>query len=164
MELTETALPRPTIGGTEPVFPPPPIQEIDWVHLAQGSNSAMLKLPNGRVETLVYVLFGRDFAAGLRVDRKSWVLIPSHSVSWASFCSVGAQRLPPVRQTADSASQYLQGIDQLLLKTWVDGLAEPLPIAFGTVTGDWLALSQTTDGPAERLLSLQCVTFLEMVM
>jgi len=135
----------------------------DWFRLEHGANAATVKLANGRVETLIYVVFGDDFIAGLRVDRRTWILVPARSVASATFASLGASWLPPIRQTSDSVREYLQGLGTIDLRIWPVGQDEPLPEAKANVQGSWLVLSRADDGTAERLVSFDATALVEVL-
>jgi hypothetical protein len=135
----------------------------DWFRLEHGANAAIVKCSDGRTETLIYVVFGDDFIAGLRVDRRTWILVPARSVTSVTFSSVGAQWLPPVRQTSDLAREYLQGLGAVDLRVWPAGQEEPLPAAKASVQGSWLVLSRADDGTAERLVSFEATALIEVL-
>ena len=135
----------------------------DWFRLEHGANAALVKCASGRTETLIYVVFGDDFIAGLRVDRKTWILVPARSVRSANFSSLGAAWLPPVRQTSEEAREYLQGLGPVELRVWPVGQDEPLPAAPATMQGSWLVLSRSGDGTAERLVAVESVALIEVV-
>jgi len=135
----------------------------DWFRLEHGANAALVKCASGRTETLIYVVFGDDFIAGLRVDRKTWILVPARSVRSATFSSLGAAWLPPVRQTSEEAREYLQGLGPVELRVWPVGQDEPLPAVPATIQGSWLVLSRSGDGTAERLVAVESVALIEVV-
>lgn len=146
-----------------PLIPKEQSLSGDWFRLEHGSNAAVVKCATGRIETLIYVVFGDDFIAGLRVDRKTWILIPARAVASVTFNAVGAHWLPPVRQTSDEARSYLQGLGQVELRVWPVGQDEPLPAAPANIQGSWLVLSRATDGTAERLVAMEAIALIEVV-
>jgi len=135
----------------------------DWFRLEVGSNAATVKCTSGKTETLIYVVFGDDFIAGLRVDRKTWILLPARSVISATFTSLGAKWLPPIRQTSDTAREYLQGLGSVMLQIWPIGQAVPLPAAKADVQGNWIVLSRADEGTAERLVSFDSTELVEVL-
>jgi hypothetical protein len=135
----------------------------DWFRLEHGANAALVKRADGRTETLIYVVFGDDFIAGLRVDRRTWILVPAKTVTSVTFNSLGAKWLPPVRQTSDLAREYLQGLGPVELRVWPAGQDEPLPPSKASVQGSWLVLSRSDDGSAERLVSFEATTLIEVL-
>jgi hypothetical protein len=146
-----------------PLIPKEQSLSGDWFRLEHGSNAALVKCADGRTETLIYVVFGDDFIAGLRVDRKTWILVPARAVRAVTFNSLGAHWLPPVRQTSDEAREYLQGLGPVELRVWPVGQDEPLPAAPATIQGSWLVLSRATDGTAERLVAVEAVALIEVL-
>ena len=135
----------------------------DWFRIEHGANTASVNCSDGRLETLIYVIFGDDFIAGLRVDRKTWILLPARSVSSVTFSSQGANWLPPVRQTSDSAREYLQGLGRVYIQIWPIGRSEPLPPARADVQGSWFVLSRADDDAAERLVSFDSTSMVEVL-
>lgn len=146
-----------------PLIPKEQSLSGDWFRLEHGANAASVKCASGRTETLIYVVFGDDFIAGLRVDRKTWILVPARSVISVTFSSLGAHWLPPVRQTSDEARAYLQGLGPVELRVWPVGQDEPLPAAPANIQGSWLVLSRSTDGTAERLVAVESVALIEVI-
>lgn len=146
-----------------PLIPKEQSLSGDWFRLEHGANAASVKCASGRTETLIYVVFGDDFIAGLRVDRKTWILVPARSVISVTFSSLGAHWLPPVRQTSDEARAYLQGLGPVELRVWPVGQDEPLPAAPANIQGSWLVLSRSTDGTAERLVAVESVSLIEVI-
>jgi hypothetical protein len=146
-----------------PLIPKEQSLSGDWFRLEHGANAASVKCASGRTETLIYVVFGDDFIAGLRVDRKTWILVPARSVISVTFSSLGAHWLPPVRQTSDEARAYLQGLGPVELRVWPVGQDEPLPAAPVNIQGSWLVLSRSTDGTAERLVAVESVALIEVI-
>ncbi|MDE2409850.1 MAG: hypothetical protein KGL72_06040 [Actinomycetales bacterium] len=146
-----------------PLIPKEQSLSGDWFRLEHGANAASVKCASGRTETLIYVVFGDDFIAGLRVDRKTWILVPARSVISVTFNALGAHWLPPVRQTSDEARAYLQGLGPVELRVWPVGQDEPLPAAPANIQGSWLVLSRSHDGTAERLVAVESVALIEVV-
>jgi len=148
---------------TIPLVPKESSLSGDWFRLEHGSNSALVNCINGRVETLIYVVFGDDFIAGLRVDRRTWVLVPSAAVASVTFKHLGAHWLPPIRQTSEEARGYLQGLGSADLQVWTKEASVPLPASRGAIQGRWLVLSRTEDGTAERLVAFESITLIEVM-
>ena len=145
-----------------PLIPKRQTMQSDWFRLELSANSALVRRTDGRTETLVYVVFGDDFIAGLRADRRTWILLPARAVASATFSSLASPALPAVRQTSDSAREYLQGIGANEVKVWVGGQDEPLPPGRGVVEGNWLVLSRNQSGTAERLVSFDSISLIEV--
>ena len=118
---------------------------------------------DSRTETLIYVVFGDDFIAGLRADRRTWILLPARTVASVRFEFMPAGWLPSVRQTSDDARGYLQGLGDVEVKVWTNAMAEPLPSARATVQGSWLALSRNASGAPERLVAFDSVALIEVM-
>ena len=135
----------------------------DWFQLDYGRNAAQVKCCSGNTETLIYVVFGDDFIAGLRVDRQTWILLPNSAVTSVTFSALGARNLPPVRQISQEARLYLQGLGAVQLKVWVNGQAEPLPQAVASVQGRWLVLNRSDDGQLERMASFDSIRLIEVM-
>ncbi len=133
-----------------------------WFQLDYGCNAALVKCANGTSETLIYVVFGDDFIAGLRVDRRTWVLLPSSAVLSVTFSMLGSRNLPPVRQVSQEGRTYLQSLGQVELKLWLVAVDEPLPASTGTVQGRWLALSREEPGKTERLVPFEAIRSIEV--
>ena len=133
-----------------------------WFQLDYGCNAALVKCANGTSETLIYVVFGDDFIAGLRVDRRTWVLLPSSAVLSVTFSMLGSRNLPPVRQVSQEGRTYLQSLGQVELKVWLVAVDEPLPASTGTVQGRWLALSREEPGKTERLVPFEAIRSIEV--
>lgn len=133
-----------------------------WFQLDYGCNAALVKCVNGTSETLIYVVFGDDFIAGLRVDRRTWVLLPSSAVLSVTFSMLGSRNLPPVRQVSQEGRTYLQSLGQVELKVWLVAVDEPLPASTGTVQGRWLALSREEPGKTERLVPFEAIRSIEV--
>jgi hypothetical protein len=139
----------------------------NWFQLDFGCNSALIKCAAGNTETLIYVVFGSDFIAGLRVDRRTWIFLPNTSVTHVTFNMLGARNLPPVRQISDDGLTYLQGMGSMKFKVWVNNRTEPLPLANAGVFGKWVALNRTdgnvgASGHIERLVSFASITVIEI--
>jgi hypothetical protein len=133
-----------------------------WFQLDYGCNAALVKCVNGTSETLIYVVFGDDFIAGLRVDRRTWVLLPSSAVLSVTFSMLGSRNLPPVRQVSQEGRTYLQSLGQVELKVWLVAVDEPLPASTGSVQGRWLALSREEPGKTERLVPFEAIRTIEV--
>lgn len=133
-----------------------------WFQLDYGCNGAMVKCANGTSETLIYVVFGDDFIAGLRVDHRTWVLLPSSAVLSVTFSMLGSRSLPPVRQVSQDGRTYLQSLGQVELKIWLLGVDEPLPPSHGSIQGRWLALSRSEPGKTDRLVPFEAVRSIEV--
>ena len=133
-----------------------------WFQLDYGCNAALVKCANGTSETLIYVVFGDDFIAGLRVDRRTWVLLPSSAVLSVTFSMLGSRNLPPVRQVSQEGRTYLQSLGQVELKVWLVAVDEPLPASTGTVQGRWLALSREEPGKTDRLVPFEAIRTIEV--
>lgn len=145
-----------------PLIPKSESLHGEWFTLQHGANAALIKCNSGTTETLIYVVFGDDFIAGLRVDRRTWILLPTTAVSSVTFNQLGASWLPPIRQTTEEARSYLQGLGPLDLRIWPAGTEQPLPASKGTVQGRWLVLSRAEDGQAERLVSFASIALIEV--
>jgi hypothetical protein len=113
-------------------------------------------------ETLIYVVFGDDFIAGLRVDRRTWVLLPSSAVLSVTFSMLGSRSLPPVRQVSQDGRTYLQSLGEVELKIWLVGVDEPLPPSVGSIQGRWLALSRAEPSKTDRLVPFEAVRTIEV--
>jgi len=110
-----------------PLLPKESSLSSDWFRLENGSNAAIVTASGGRTETLIYVVFGDDFIAGLRVDRRTWILLPSAAVTSVTFKQLGASWLPPVRQTSEQGGSYLQGLGPVDMQIWPVGAQVALP-------------------------------------
>lgn len=121
----------------------------NWVQLDYACNSALVQTESGSTETLIYVVFGTDFIAGLRVDRRTWIFLPNAAVTQVRFERMGARNLPPVRQVSEDGRTYLQGLGAMRFKVWTRGRTEPLPAANAQVIGRWVALHRGAAGSAE---------------
>ena len=146
-----------------PLIPKEQSLHTDWFRLEHGANAALVKCADGHLETLIYVVFGDDFIAGLRVDRRTWILIPARAVASVTFNKLGANWLPPIRQTTEEARAYLQGLGAAELRVWPAGQDQPLPAALGVVQGKWLVMSRADDGAAERLVAFDAISLIEVV-
>lgn len=146
-----------------PLIPKEESLHSDWFRLEHGANAALVKCADGHTETLIYVVFGDDFIAGLRVDRRTWVLLPARAVASVTFNKLGANWLPPIRQTTEEARAYLQGLGSVQLQVWRAGQEQPLPAALGSVQGKWLVLSRSDDGAAERLVAFDAIGLIEVL-
>jgi hypothetical protein len=135
----------------------------DWFQLDYGCNGAQVRCVGGSTETLIYVVFGDDFIAGLRVDRRSWVLLPNTAVTSVTFSALGARNLPPVRQVSEEARVYLQGLGPVQLRVWVNGQEQSLPPAQAAVQGRWLVLSRNDGGQLERMASFDSIRLIEVI-
>lgn len=135
----------------------------DWFQLDYGTNAAQVKCKNAGTETLIYVVFGDDFIAGLRVDRRTWILLPNSAVTSVTFSALGARNLPPVRQVSEEARVYLQGLGPVQIKVWLTGQDEPLPQAEATVQGRWLVLNRNDGGQLERMASFDSIRLIEVM-
>ncbi|MFM7029748.1 MAG: hypothetical protein ACKOWK_01605 [Micrococcales bacterium] len=145
-----------------PLLPKQTSLHTDWLRLELTANTALVRCNDSRTETLIYVVFGDDFIAGLRADRRTWVLLPARSVSTVKFSALAAAALPPVRQTNDTAREYLQGIGANEVKVWTMHQDEPLPSGRAQVEGNWLVLSRSKSGQAERLVSFDSISLIEV--
>ena len=135
----------------------------DWFQLDYGCNGAQVRTLAGTTETLIYVVFGDDFIAGLRVDRRSWVLLPTSAVSSVSFSALGARNLPPVRQVSQEARVYLQGLGPVQIRVWLNGQEESLPPALASVQGRWLVLNRGESVQLERMASFDSIRLIEVL-
>jgi hypothetical protein len=133
-----------------------------WFQLDYGCNAALVRCTNNTSETLIFVVFGDDFIAGLRVDRRTWVLLPSSAVLSVTFSILGSRSLPPVRQVSQDGRTYLQSLGQVELKIWLVGVDEPLPPSAGSIQGRWLALTRTEPGKTDRLVPFEAVRTIEV--
>jgi hypothetical protein len=136
----------------------------DWLTLDSRHNTAVVRCGESRVETLIYVVFGSDFIAGLRTDRRTWVLIPARAIASVSFEQFPGLRIPEVRQTSVSGREYLQGLGALHLRVWPIGQWEPLPAGFASVQGGWLVLSRSNEADAagERAVPFDSIALIEV--
>ena len=134
-----------------------------WFQLDYGCNAALVKCANGTSETLIFVVFGDDFIAGLRVDRRTWVLLPSSAVLSVTFSMLGSRSLPPVRQVSQDGRTYLQSLGPVELKIWLATADEPLPPSLGSVQGRWLALSRTEPAKTDRLVPFDAIRIIEVI-
>lgn len=137
-----------------------PVQEqsaalaTDWLALAPEANAAGITRRSGEIETLIYVVLGSNFVAGMRVDRKTWVLLPSSQISVLKLQTLGAKWLPPLRQTNVTGLEYLQGLGRLDAKVWLAESAD-LPIAGSLgVQGEWLEIKSPVDS-SRQLVAFQ---------
>jgi hypothetical protein len=130
--------------------------------IRRGSNGALVTCCNGRSETLIYVVFGEDFIAGLRVDRRTWILLPSKAVADVIFKQLGASWLPAVRQVNQDSQEYLQGLGSVELRVWPSGQQQPLPASRGTVEGRWLVLQAPGEEWTDRLVSFDSISLVEV--
>lgn len=146
-----------------PLLPKESSLSGDWFRLEHGANAAIVNCVGGSTETLIYVVFGDDFIAGLRVDRRTWILLPSAAVSSVTFKQLGASWLPPIRQTSEQGGSYLQGLGPVDMQIWPVGAQVALPSSRGSVQGRWLVLSRAADGAAERLVALDSIALIEVV-
>jgi hypothetical protein len=152
---------------TLPLTPNDSSLHSNWFQLDFGSNAALVKCVTGESETLIYVVFGEDFIAGLRVDRRTWVFLPNASVTQVSFQMLGSRTLPPVRQVNEDGRTYLQGLGGMQFKVWVRDRTEPLPAANASVFGRWVALNRTdggfgVSGNLEKLVSFDSIRVIEI--
>lgn len=152
---------------TIPLTPNDASLHSSWFQLDFGCNSALIKCRAGNSETLIYVVFGLDFIAGLRVDRRTWIFLPSTSVTHVTFNMLGARNLPPVRQISEDGRTYLQGLGAMKFKVWVKDRTEPLPVANAGVLGSWVALNRidgnvSTSGHIEKLVSFDSISVIEI--
>jgi hypothetical protein len=139
----------------------------NWFQLDFGCNAALIKCENGTSETLIFVVFGTDFIAGLRVDRRTWVFLPNSAVNHVAFNLLGARNLPPVRQVSEDGRTYLQGLGSMQFKVWVKNRTEPLPLANASIFGRWVALNRIDGKPGqpstlEKLVSFDSVSLIEI--
>jgi hypothetical protein len=144
----------------------------NWVQLDHACNSALVQTQTGSSETLIYVVFGTDFIAGLRVDRRTWIFLPNSAVTQVRFDRLGARNLPPVRQVSDDGRTYLQGLGAMRFKVWMNGRTEPLPAANAQVIGRWVALKRAAPvsqiggssggQQLERLVSFDSIAVIEI--
>lgn len=147
---------------TIPLIPKQTSLHTDWVRLELAANTALVRCNDSRTETLIYVVFGDDFIAGLRADRRTWVLLPARSVATVTFSALAGTSLPPVRQTNDSAREYLQGIGANEVRVWALHQDEPIPPGRAQVEGNWLVLSRSVSGQAERMVSFDSISLIEV--
>ena len=152
---------------TLPLSPNDSSLHSNWFQLDFGSNAALVRCITGESETLIYVVFGEDFIAGLRVDRRTWVFLPNMSVSQVSFQMLGSKTLPPVRQVNEDGRTYLQGLGSMQFKVWVRERTEPLPAANASVFGRWVALNRSdggfgAPGNLQKLVSFDSIRVIEI--
>ena len=133
----------------------------DWLRTESRANLAKVVRNTGQVETLIYVVYGDDFIAGLRSDRRTWVLLPSRSVRTVAFTLHEADWLPAVRQTSEDARTYLQGLGSVSFKVWPAGAEASLPTSQASVQGDWLVLSRTDDASPQHMVGISSVALIE---
>jgi hypothetical protein len=146
-----------------PLIPKESSLHSDWTRLEHGANAALVKCTDGHSETLIYVVFGDDFIAGLRVDRKTWILLPARAVSVVTLKHLGAAWLPPIRQTSEQARSYLQGLGSIELRVRLAGDVESQPPALGSIHGQWLIMSRTDDAAPERMAAFDSIALIEVL-
>ena len=146
-----------------PLIPKAQSLHQDWTSAQPAANTAIIRCADGRTETLIYVVFGDDFIAGLRSDRRTWILLPVRATASVEFRQLESSWLPPIRQSTEEARSYLQGLGSIELKVWPVGQPQPLPAAKGTVQGRWLVLSRADDGSAQQLVSFDSIQYIEVV-
>ena len=135
-----------------------------WLEINGSNNAAIIRAVGNRVETLTHVVLGDDFIAGFRANRKSYILLPSHSVTTVEFERLGVAGLPPIRQTSAIAGEYLQGLGHISARIWLAGQHTPLPVSRVRVVGRWLV--HGLDGPtatSERAISFRSVALIELI-